>query len=572
MSSHVEQIKERLDIADVVESYIKLERAGSNLKARCPFHNEKTPSFIVSPARQTYHCFGCNVGGDIFSFVAEMEGLDFRGALKVLADRAGVEITNVNPAVASEKEKLFAVLEAATRFFEGQLATERKVIVYLKERGVEERTMKMFRLGYAPDDWRTLCGVLGKEGFSETILQKAGLAIGGERGHYDRFRGRIMFPITDSSGRVVGFSGRIFSGQKTETAKYINTPETSLYNKSNILYGFDKAKAAIRREGVCILVEGQMDLVMSHQAGFANTVAVSGTALTEHHLRLIKRLAGDLVFAFDPDEAGVSASRRGVDTALICGMDVKIADLPAGVDPADLILKDKKAWAQKVGKARRVVDFYLVALLRGGYDMHTLGRKIEETVLPLIQRVKRKIDQAHFVSKVAHILHISEERVWEQMHSMPSPEAGKGHDYVREKEEARLVPKVSLSEPERKILGIFFWQEGIRKPLISVKKFKDKYKEIIGEEGGKSVQALKKGEKEELIYEAEQYYEQTEDLEKEVMGLLRYIEGEVLGRKFADMTNELSLAEQKNDTKRSEELFKKINEIAKKIEALKDQP
>jgi len=364
MSSTVEQIKERLDIADVIGSYLKLDSAGSNLKARCPFHNEKTPSFFVSPSRQTYHCFGCDRGGDILSFVQEIEGQDFPGALKILAERAGVEIKRESSAVKSDKDKLFAVLEEATSFFESNLKEQKEVIEYLKKRGLKGETAKRFNVGYAPSGWSNLYEMLKKKGYPDVIMDKAGLIIKGEKGYYDRFRSRIMFPITDVSGRVVGFSGRIFGAENEKTAKYVNSPETELYNKSKILYGFDKAKFAIRKKGFCILVEGQMDLLMSHQAGLQNTVAVSGTAFTEEHLKIINRLTDSLIIAFDSDDAGIDASKRGVDTALSIGMDVKIVALPKGLDPADLILKEKQKWVKQVENAEHVIYDICIFLYR----------------------------------------------------------------------------------------------------------------------------------------------------------------------------------------------------------------
>src|SRR3972149_5550617 len=303
MLSPVEQIKDRLSIIDVISSYLKLEKAGQNFKARCPFHNEKTPSFFVSPSRNSYHCFGCNRGGDIFTFTEEIEGVSFSDALKTLAERAGVTLTATGNKEREENKKSYDLLEAATKFFETNLLRSETVKNYIKARGLKEETVRNFRLGFAPDGWSNLLDYLKAKGFPEKLIEENGLIIKCQKGYYDRFRGRIMFPLSDSQGRVVGFTGRIFddgskpSSAKATEGKYVNSPETVLYNKSKILYGYDKAKREMLKEDFCIIVEGQMDLLMAHQAGTANSVAVSGTALSEEHIKLIKRFTETIMLS-----------------------------------------------------------------------------------------------------------------------------------------------------------------------------------------------------------------------------------------------------------------------------------
>ncbi|KKP98393.1 MAG: primase protein [Candidatus Nomurabacteria bacterium GW2011_GWA1_36_15] len=273
INSPVQQIKERLSIEEIVSSYIKLEKAGANFKARCPFHNEKTPSFFVSPDRASYYCFGCGAKGDIFSFIEEFEGLDFKGALKILAERAGIPLVQYSKEKEGEKEKLYRAMEEATKFFEKNLAENKKILEYLKSRGLEEKTIGDFKIGFSLLDWRTLFEYLKSKGFSDKEIELAGLVKKTEKGFYDRFRGRIMFPISDSSGRIIAFSGRIFEDDG-KSAKYLNSPDTPIFSKSAVLYGLDKAKESIRKNNFSILVEGQMDLILSHQAGFRNTVAI----------------------------------------------------------------------------------------------------------------------------------------------------------------------------------------------------------------------------------------------------------------------------------------------------------
>ena len=325
--SDTEKIKARLDITTLVGSYLKLQKAGINLKAPCPFHNEKTPSFFVSPARDSWHCFGCGKGGDIFAFVMELEGMTFPETLQLLAERAGIELTGKrNTEDTSKKSRLLDLTERACIFYQKQLISNKDALAYLKKRGVTSDTMKVFRLGFAPDEWRLLKDYLVREGFTEAEIQEAGLSIDGSRGAFDRFRSRIMFPFEDASGRVVGFTGRIFvspaetsvkdRGDASKDApKYMNSPQTPLYDKSRFLYGLHHAKQSIRENNVVVLVEGNMDMLMSYQAGVENVVAVSGTALTEQHLVTIRRLAEKVTIAFDTDDAGVAAARRAVEMA-----------------------------------------------------------------------------------------------------------------------------------------------------------------------------------------------------------------------------------------------------------------
>src|SRR3990167_4585111 len=299
MSSTIEKIKDCLNIVDVVSQYIKLEKAGNNLKAKCPFHNEKTPSFFVSPIRNSYYCFGCNASGDIFSFVENFEGVNF--------------------------------MEEACLFFEKNLQSDsnNNIRKYLKKRGLDEETIKKWKVGYSASSWSGLYDYL-KKTFVTADIEKAGLIKKSEEknnNYYDRFRDRIMFPILDGSGRIIAFSGRIFK-EDGKNAKYINSPETPLFSKSKILYGYDKAKFAIRKLNFSIIVEGQMDLLASHYVGFANTVAASGTALSVEQLNLLRRLSNNIVMAFDSDSAGLASSGKSAMLALSLGMDVKVLAKP----------------------------------------------------------------------------------------------------------------------------------------------------------------------------------------------------------------------------------------------------
>jgi len=360
LTSPIDEIKNRLDIVEVVGSYIKLQRAGANFRALCPFHSEKTPSFFVSPARQIWHCFGCGKGGSIFNFIMEIEGVEFGDALRILAQRAGVELKRQPPELRTQRQRLYEISEWATRFFEKQLegsSLGKEAKKYLLSRGINEESIKKWRIGYSPDTWEGLSNFLVSKGYKKEELEQAGLAIKSDQGSfYDRFRGRIIFPIFDLNSQVVGFSGRIF--KTTDPAKYINTPNTLIYDKSRILYGLDKAKVEIRKKESCILVEGNTDVIITQQAGWENAVATSGTALTPFQLKILKRYSDNLLIAFDMDLAGETATKRGIDLAQTQGFNIKVVRLPEGKDPAETIAMNPNQWEKAINSAVSILDFY----------------------------------------------------------------------------------------------------------------------------------------------------------------------------------------------------------------------
>lgn len=523
MTSPAQEIKERLSINDVVSSYIKLEKAGGNYKARCPFHNEKTPSFVVSPARGTFHCFGCNKGGDIFTFVEEIEGVDFREALEKLAQRAGVILKAVDPKEQSRLKALYDCMELATRFFEYVGKRNTEVAGYLYGRGLTDESIEKWRIGYAPADWRKLVTFLREKKMNDEVIERVGLAIKGDKGLYDRFRGRIMFPIFDAQGRVVAFSGRIYPENEKDMAKYVNSPETPLYNKSRILYGYDKAKVSIMREDACVLVEGQVDLVMAHQVGTANTVAVSGTALTAEHLGLIKRFTDSLIMSFDGDSAGLAAAKRGVMTALALGMDVKIARLPDGQDPADVIAKDPQAWEQALAGATHIIPFYLDYLVRRNLPSRELIKEVSKEVLPFVAEIANRIDQEQFIKDIARALGVTEESVREELAKV-----------VVTEDRAAVLPNNTVEQVKdslrEKIFGIVLWQESLPAPLASLAQVFKEYTRITGEEMKERLTALDEPRRQDLILQAEVYYAGHERLAIELEELLLSLEDEELKR------------------------------------------
>jgi DNA primase len=419
----VAEIKERLSIQDIISPYVKLKRAGKSLVGLCPFHKEKTGSFHVSLERGSWHCFGCGIGGDGFSFIEKIEGVDFKGALKILAEKAGVTIEYSGGGASreeqSKKEKLRALMGRASEWYAGKLAKS-PAEKYAKSRGLTDKTISAWRLGYAPDEWRALLEAFTAEGFSIPELLSAGLikeADGKQGTYYDRFRNRLMFPIRDGAGRVVAFTGRALAAD--DLAKYLNSPETELYHKSEILYGMDAAKDAIRVRKFTMLVEGQMDVLHAHQAGFENAVALSGTALSEKHLSLMKRYSENLMLVLDADPAGLNASARSATLALHSGLRVKAARLPSGKDPADLINEDPKDFAKRVTNAKPIVEFFLAELAERERDSHRLLRSAEAIVLPLISAMPSPMEREHFIQSTARALSLSGEAVRESLKRLP---------------------------------------------------------------------------------------------------------------------------------------------------------
>jgi len=425
MLSPLEEVKSRIDIVELVQSYIRLHKAGINYKANCPFHGEKTPSFFVSPARQIWHCFGCGKGGDAFKFIMEIEGHDFPEALRLLAQRAGVVLKREDPRIRSERNRMYDICEEAAKIFEKSLTLTPAVQAYMKRRGVEEKTSGEFRVGFAPKSWDFLLKALVQKGFKKEEISAAGLAVKSEdkASWYDRFRSRIMFPISDGSGRVVGFSGRIFEqetrdkGQETRMeAKYVNTPSTLIYDKSKVLYGFDRAKQEIRSKNEVVVVEGQMDCVMSHQAGVKNAIAVSGTALTLYQLKIVRRLCDTMVSSFDTDAAGDSATKRSLALASELEFNRRVAVIPSGKDPADAVLENPQNWISAVAEAKPVVDFYFEKAFKENEVLTSQGKKtISSIVLPWIAELSNEIEKSHWIKIFAEKLGVDEDAVQKEL-------------------------------------------------------------------------------------------------------------------------------------------------------------
>lgn len=416
--SDTQLIKDKIDIVDFIGQYVSLKPAGINHKACCPFHQEKTPSFMVSRDRQRWHCFGCNKGGDVFSFLQEMEGMDFLEALNHLAQKAGVTLTRqaADPGVSSQKNRMKEVQVAAARFFYHflkDMPAAESARVYLKQRGLSLDTIDAWQIGFIPDQWDLLTQYLLKKGYAIDDLVVSGLTIKRDgsadmaharSGFYDRFRGRIMFPIWDHHGAAVGFTGRVLVETEKSGGKYVNTPQTPLFDKSRLVFGLDKAKQSIRESGTIVLVEGQMDVITAHQAGCTNVVASSGTALTEHQVALLKRYAETIAIAFDADAAGMKAAKRGIDIALGEGMRVRVIRIPegAGKDPDECIQKNPAVWKQAVEQAQEVMRWYLdKAFLNRDTNDPREKQQIANEVLEEIVRMPYAVERDHWLHELS---------------------------------------------------------------------------------------------------------------------------------------------------------------------------
>jgi len=411
--SEVEDIKARLDIVDIISEYVQLKKAGVNYRALCPFHAEKTPSFFVSRERQTWHCFGCSEGGDVISFAMKMENMDFLEALKMLADKAGVALTPQNPKETSQKNRVLRILDLAEKFWNTILLESSKakhVREYLARRNVNDESIETFGLGYAPDSWDATLKFLEEKRFSENEIFLSGLSVKKDRGagFYDRFRARLMFPVKDMHGNTVGFGGRTLGDEKA--AKYVNTPQTLVYNKSRILYNLSNAKYEIKKANEAILVEGYMDVIASWQAGVKNVVAVSGTALTDEHVQAIGRFTKNVSIAFDSDDAGEMASRRGIEKILESDLNLKVITIPGGKDPDDCIQKDPNEWKKAVGEARNYME-YLFSLATKKYSPSSLeGKKsLAQALLPTIAKIENVIDRTHWIQRLSSLIHVPED-------------------------------------------------------------------------------------------------------------------------------------------------------------------
>ncbi|MCX5665990.1 MAG: DNA primase [Candidatus Omnitrophica bacterium] len=468
----VDQVQARSDIVEVVSKYIPLQKAGRNFKAPCPFHNEKTPSFVVSPDKQIYHCFGCGAGGNVFSFLMKYENLSFPEVVEMLADKAGIQLPRFGPRkeLTSLATQLYKVNELAIQFFEGCLPVNREGRDYLVSRGISLETAKLFRIGYAPDSWDSILKFLGNKGIKGDIAEKAGLAIASERGgYYDRFRKRLIFPIFDLKDRALGFGGRVLD---SSLPKYMNSPETYIYSKGRNLYGLNHTKEGIKKAGYALVVEGYLDFIIPYQAGIRNIVATLGTALTIDQVKLLKRFAGTVIMVYDPDEAGESASLRNMDLFLSEGVNVYIAELPKGFDPDGYIRKFGTEDFVKLTKASKNLFDYKMSKLSVRFDIKSAHGKasIASEMLPTISRIENAVLRSNLVKKLAEKLSVDEDSIRQELKKVKP-------DYtMRVYGISPVEAKKDSKSAEKMVLALLLEGEGYVKKVresLSPDEFKD---------------------------------------------------------------------------------------------------
>lgn len=621
LDSPVDEIKQKIDIVDLVQEYIPLKQSGVNFRACCPFHHEKTPSFFVSREKQIWHCFGaCSTGGDVFKFIMQMEGMEFGDALKFLARKAGVTLKRQNPELQTRKNKYFQILDLASRFYHEALLKSRsgeKAREYVKKRGIDDLTCDQFRLGFAPDRWDELYKFLRKKGFREQDISDCGLIIKKQfstnrsfsamnsepltknhvssatnhepltMNYYDRFRSRLMFPIWNAHNDVVGFTGRHLEiGEKSPAfsgAKYINTPQTFVYDKSRVLYGLNFAKQAISRQKKVVVVEGNMDGLTSHQVGVKNVVASSGTALALPQIELLKRYTKNVILAFDMDLAGDNATKRGIDLAVSNGLNVKISRVPDAKDPDEFIkTHGATAWQKVIDSAISIMDYYFSSTLEKLNLQNVEDKKrAADVLLPVIANLPDKIEQVHYLQKLAKMLGVEETDLRANLKAQKT-----GQYKYRRNAKISDVKKTSISELFLKqLLGLMikfpdnisFVEKNLSETYLPEGDLKGLYKMLIKEYNiSKGLDfadlSLKLKNVDEnlpqMLGEAYLYYEKEtsgNSPEKEAKALIQRLGRETLKKRLGNFQEKMQEAEKNKDSKTINELAQLVRQTSEEL-------
>ncbi len=598
MSQVTDEIKSRINLVDLVGEYVRLQKAGTNWKGLCPFHNEKTPSFVVSEEKQIWHCFGCGKGGDIFSFLMEIESLDFKDALKILAEKSGVQLSNYlkNDFSSKKKNEIRDILELATKFYEKQLwkgAGKKKALNYLKERGLKDDIIKKFRLGYALPGWHYLQNFLLKKGYSLEQIESTGLLVRRQDNNkiYDRFRERIIFPILNTQEQVVGYSARTISQEEKTQAKYINTPETILYHKSQILYGIDKAKLAIKQNNQVVLVEGNMDVIACHQAGLNFVVAVSGTALTLDQLKILKRYTRNLKLFFDMDEAGQQAAQKSAKLAFQEEFNVELISSTQGKDAAEIAKENPNKLVKSIKESQPAMQYFLKVFLKK-YDINTASgqKKIVAESLEMIKNFNNPIEKEYWLKELAKIIKIEKDILLGLLNDL------KNEPVISKKTiEKRLLSKENKDKKNRikiilkEITGLILndsslWKKIVIKnekyPLLKLDNYL--WNKIILEYGPKinyNFDELRIYLQDEKIRQEleRQYFNTRYDFENESLNdfnsvgiekkfkkLYNELEKEIAKNKLTELEKQIKEAEAKGDHKLRQQLMKEFVYFSKK--------
>lgn len=597
----VDEIKQKLDIVSVVGEYVPLHKAGTNFKARCPFHNEKSPSFFVTPDRQIWHCFGCNIGGDMFTFVQKIEGIEFPEALRLLAQKAGVQLKQFDPRIASERNRLHDLCAEATRFWQDCLNSNFGLVAreYIARRNIQPKTVIDFKLGFAPDSWdATMKFLLGK-GYKESEIFQAGLTVRKEKGtgFYDRFRYRLMFPIQDVNANVIGFTARTLKAD--EPAKYINTPESVLYHKSNVLYALDKAKKAIRENNYVIIVEGNMDALTAYEAGYKNIVACSGTALTIEQINLLKRYTNNFALCFDQDEAGQLAAERSIDLLFKAEVNTKIVQVVSGKDPDECIKKNPQDWEASLRQSKDVMKYYFDKYLTPENLANVMKKKqAVKVVLTQIVKMKNKIEQDHWLKELAKILQLEVNLLWDSLPKGSAAVGGK-RDLSPKKqifpagcavkaevnvanENLKMIFTILLNYPKH----IAYVQEYLSPEMIEDKELAGFYKIVLACYNQNQqldrdrligvIDAENKIVSEDcfngLVLLADKIYEgfTPSEIDTELFELLQTFRRKNILKKLGELRQQLALAEQNDEVESKNKLSREIGELNIQKQKLQD--
>jgi len=593
MGDAVDQIKERINVSELIGEYLKLEKSGTNYKALCPFHNEKTPSFMVNAERNFWYCFGCQKGGDIFSFLMEIEGLEFREALERLADRTGVELPKfkkANPEERSQKQKLYDILEHSCKFYKYQFEKSKKASSskkYLKDRKIKEDQFEEFRIGFAPDGWSNLLDYLLSRKYNLADIAKSGLLVqkDGTTGavkqdYYDRFRSRIMFPVIDVTDRVVGYSARVAPGGDESSAKYINTSQSPIYDKSRVIYGLSQAKLEVKKQDFVIIVEGNLDVVASFSAGVKNTVAVSGTALTKEQINILKRYTKNFKLCFDMDEAGQKAATKSVQLCLAEDIDAEIILLPNGFkDVNDLVIEDESAWGKAIKNAEQVMDYFFKSVFEK-YDKDSpKGKKqIAQELLNIIKDISDLIEQSYWIRKLADMIDVKEDTLTEVLERVKVKE-----DKLNQKkatvttEEMVRAEKPKVIQLQERILGLaVLCSKQLEK---QIKKFEA---DLLDEEHLEIWNKIQSGDTKKIsdklgrlevqvgyVYDKEGVKESDIDPVQEWKDVLMQLGTVKKESELSDVMKDLKTAEEKDDDETINLLMKEFTKISKELEKLK---
>ena len=580
MEDQVEEIKRKTDIVQVVGTYVALKKLGRHHKGLCPFHSEKTPSFMVNEEMGLYKCFGCGAGGDVIKFLMEVEGIEFREALERLAEKAGVTLISRKRDDNDERSKMLEVMDLAARYYhwllmEGNAGAAARE--YLKSRNVNEKLMETFNIGFAMQSWDGIVNYLiRKKGYSEDLLEKVGLISRKYKGDgvYDKFRGRVMFPLQDAGGKVVGFTGRILPTlAKDDEPKYMNSPETALYHKSRMLYGFFQAKKAIRENKRVVLVEGQMDCISSFAAGITETVAVGGTALTEDQIEMIARLADKIYLSMDADEAGSAAIKRSVELAEKRNMGIKVVQIEGGKDPDEIARKSPTKWKEMVEKAVDVYQFVMDGAFKK-FDVTKVEeiKKITEEVVPFLAKIENGVVREVWAKRLADKIGVATKGVLGEIDKKIS---GKQETKIGDTGKEKDVEEKRIVKLARRLIGLLI----LRQEAVSVVAPWFEGVAVAGAEGkliawllenreGSSVEELVKNIPVELREVAGESYmaEDSDDIpgQKEVEEAAVQLLREIIRERKKEFMNEMNKARQEKNEEKEDEIFAKLNELNKK--------